>query len=125
MEDTVDKLTADDRSATKKYSILYVDDEETNLRVFKSNFRRFFKIYTAVTPFEAIELLKENDVQVIITDQRMPDMTGTEFLEKILPDFPDVIKIILTGFTDIEAIKTESIDVVSISTSPSHGTLMK
>ena len=105
MEDTIDRIVLEDKSSTKKYSILYVDDEETNLRVFKSNFRRFFKIYTAVTPFEAIELLKENDVQVIITDQRMPDMTGTEFLEKILPDFPDVIKIILTGFTDIEAIK--------------------
>ena len=105
MEDTVDKLTSEDKASTKKYSILYVDDEETNLRVFKSNFRRFFKIHTAVTPFEAIEMLKENEVQVIITDQRMPDMTGTEFLEKILPDFPDVIKIILTGFTDIEAIK--------------------
>jgi sigma-B regulation protein RsbU (phosphoserine phosphatase) len=105
MEDTVDKITSDGKPSTKKYSILYVDDEETNLRVFKSNFRRFFKIYTAVTPFEAIDLLKENDVQVIITDQRMPDMTGTEFLEKILPDFPEVIKIILTGFTDIEAIK--------------------
>ena len=105
MEETIDRIAGVENEKTKKYSILYVDDEETNLRVFKSNFRRFFKIYTAVTPFEAIEILKDNDVQVIITDQRMPDMTGTEFLEKILPDFPDVVKIILTGFTDIEAIK--------------------
>lgn len=105
MEETVDKITDDNSKKDKKYAILYVDDEETNLRVFKSNFRRFYKVHTAVTPFEAIEMLKENDIQVIITDQRMPEMTGTEFLEKILPDFPDVIKIILTGFTDIEAIK--------------------
>jgi len=89
----------------KKYSLLYVDDEATNLRVFKSNFRKFYKVHTCTSPFEAIELLKEEEVQVIVTDQRMPDMTGTEFLEKILPDYPDVIKIILTGFTDIEAIK--------------------
>lgn len=105
MEETVDRNVTEEPAKTKKYAILYVDDEETNLRVFKSNFRRFFKIYTAVTPFDAIEILKDNEIQVIITDQRMPDMTGTEFLEKILPDFPDVVKIILTGFTDIEAIK--------------------
>ena len=89
----------------EKQSILYVDDEETNLRVFKSNFRRFFKVHTSVNPIEAIDILKEQDIKIIITDQRMPEMTGTEFLEKILPDYPDVIKIILTGFTDIEAIK--------------------
>jgi CheY-like chemotaxis protein len=105
MQETIDQKPIGEKEKTKKYAILYVDDEETNLRVFKSNFRRFFKIYTAVTPFDAIEILKDNEIQVIITDQRMPEMTGTEFLEKILPDFPDVIKIILTGFTDIEAIK--------------------
>jgi len=105
MEETIDKLTTEESLKDKKYSVLYVDDEETNLRVFKSNFRRFYKIHTAVSPFEAMDLLKENEVQVIITDQRMPDMSGTEFLEKILPDFPNAIKIILTGFTDIEAIK--------------------
>lgn len=89
----------------KKYSLLYVDDEATNLRVFKSNFRKFFNVHTTTNPFDAIELLKEHEIQVVVTDQRMPEMTGTEFLEKILPDYPDVIKIILTGFTDIEAIK--------------------
>ena len=52
-----------------------------------------------------LNTLKSNNVQVIITDQRMPEMTGTEFLEKILPDYPDVVKIILTGFTDIAAIQ--------------------
>ncbi|MEQ8552529.1 MAG: response regulator [Cyclobacteriaceae bacterium] len=89
----------------KKYSLLYVDDETTNLRVFKSNFRKFFNVYTTANPVEAIDILAENDIQVIVTDQRMPEMTGTELLEKILPDYPDMIKIILTGFTDIEAIK--------------------
>lgn len=88
-----------------KYEVLYVDDEEVNLRGFKANFRKYFKVHTSVSPTEAIGMLKENDIQVIITDQRMPEMTGTEFLEKILPDYPDVIKIILTGFTDIAAIQ--------------------
>lgn len=89
----------------KKYSLLYVDDEATNLRVFKSNFRKYFNVHTTTNPVEAIDILRENDIQVIVTDQRMPEMTGTELLEKILPDHPDMIKIILTGFTDIEAIK--------------------
>lgn len=89
----------------KKYSLLYVDDEATNLRVFKSNFRKYFNVFTTTNPLEAVEILRENEIQVIVTDQRMPEMTGTELLEKILPDHPDIIKIILTGFTDIEAIK--------------------
>ena len=89
----------------KKYSLLYVDDEATNLRVFKSNFRKYFNVFTTTNPVEAIDILAENEIQVIVTDQRMPEMTGTELLEKILPDHPDMIKIILTGFTDIEAIK--------------------
>lgn len=89
----------------KKYSLLYVDDEATNLRVFKSNFRKYFNVFTTTNPVEAIDILNENEIQVIVTDQRMPEMTGTELLEKILPDHPDIIKIILTGFTDIQAIK--------------------
>ena len=105
MEEIIDRRTRKEDKLRKKYSVLYVDDEETNLRVFKSNFRRFFNVYTAVSPLDAIDMLKEQEIQVIITDQRMPEMTGTEFLEKILPDYPNVIKIILTGFTDIEAIK--------------------
>ncbi|MEP1097571.1 MAG: response regulator [Cyclobacteriaceae bacterium] len=89
----------------KKYSLLYVDDEATNLRVFKSNFRKYFNVFTTTNPLEAVDILRENEIQVIVTDQRMPEMTGTELLERILPDHPDLIKIILTGFTDIEAIK--------------------
>ena len=48
--------------------------------------------------------MKKNEIQLIITDQRMPEMTGIQFLEKIIPDYPDCIRMILTGFSDIEAI---------------------
>ncbi len=105
MEEIQETQTERTSKEKKKYSLLYVDDEATNLRVFKANFRKFFNVYTTTNPIEAIELLKNEEVQIIVTDQRMPEMTGTQFLEKILPDHPDVIKIILTGFTDIEAIK--------------------
>lgn len=105
MEEIQERTPTSNTPKEKKYSLLYVDDEATNLRVFKSNFRKYFNVYTTTNPLEAVDILAENDIQVIVTDQRMPQMTGTELLEKILPDHPDTIKIILTGFTDIEAIK--------------------
>lgn len=105
MEEIHDQQQIDNSVKKKKFSLLYVDDEATNLRVFKANFRKFFNVHTSTNPIEAIDILNQEDIQVIVTDQRMPEMTGTQFLEKILPDHPDVIKIILTGFTDIEAIK--------------------
>lgn len=105
MEEIHDQQQIDRPTNKKKFSLLYVDDEATNLRVFKANFRKFFNVFTSTNPIEAIDILNQEEIQVIVTDQRMPEMTGTQFLEKILPDHPDVIKIILTGFTDIEAIK--------------------
>jgi len=88
----------------KKYTILYVDDEESNLRIFRMAFKREYQVLTAMGGKEAIEILRQKDVQCLITDQKMPEMTGTELLERVLPEFPDVIRMILTGFADIEAI---------------------
>ncbi|UZR94716.1 adenylate/guanylate cyclase domain-containing protein [Chondrinema litorale] len=88
----------------KNFTILYVDDEQQNLISFKAAFRREYKVLTALSGQDAIEVLKENDVQLIISDQRMPEMTGVEFLENILPVYPDAIRMILTGFSDVEAI---------------------
>lgn len=85
-------------------SVLYVDDEEDNLTVFKSTFRREFTIHLAKSGAEGIEILKNNEIQVIITDQRMPEMTGIQFLESVNPVYPDCIRMILTGFSDVEAI---------------------
>jgi serine phosphatase RsbU (regulator of sigma subunit) len=85
-------------------SILYVDDEEDNLTVFKSTFRREYTIHLAKSGAEGMEILKNNEIQLIITDQRMPGMTGIQFLESIIPDHPDCIRMILTGFSDVEAI---------------------
>jgi serine phosphatase RsbU (regulator of sigma subunit) len=84
--------------------ILYVDDEEDNLTVFNSAFRRDYEVHLAKSGYEGLEILKKHPIQLIITDQRMPEMTGIQFLEKIIPDYPDCIRMILTGFSDIEAI---------------------
>lgn len=91
-------------SREKKYRILYVDDEKYNLTAFKAAFRRDYKIFLAETAEEGIEILRENEIELVITDQRMPEVTGVEFLKKIVPDYPNVIRMILTGFSDVEDI---------------------
>jgi len=88
----------------KDFSILYVDDEEQNLFSFRATFRREYNIFTALSGKEGIVIMNNNDIHLIITDQRMPEMTGIQFLEKILPVYPDPIRMILTGFSDVEAI---------------------
>ncbi|MDI1356566.1 MAG: response regulator [bacterium] len=85
--------------------VLYVDDEENNLLAFKASFRRFFKVYTAISADEGKTILAENEIHVLITDQRMPGTLGTELLAQAVKDYPDQIRILLTGFSDIEAIK--------------------
>lgn len=84
--------------------VLYVDDEINNLNSFKAAFRRDFNIYTASSAAEGRKILDVNEIGVIITDQRMPVTTGIEFLESILPVYPDTIRILLTGFSDINAV---------------------
>ncbi len=84
--------------------ILYIDDEEDNLTVFYSTFRRNYKVHLATSGQEGLEIMKKHKVHLVIADQRMPKMTGIEFLEKIIPEYPDCIRMILTGYSDVEAI---------------------
>lgn len=90
--------------ADKKIAVLYVDDEENNLFSFKAVFRIKYQVYTAISGDEALKILAEKPVQVIITDQRMPAMTGVEFLEKVIPLYPDPIRLLLTGYADMNAV---------------------
>jgi len=85
--------------------VLYVDDEENNLNAFKASFRRDFKVFTALSAAEAKEILEKTEIHILITDQRMPITTGTELLAQAVLDFPDQIRILLTGFSDIDALK--------------------
>ncbi|MEB3269674.1 MAG: response regulator [Leptolyngbya sp.] len=83
--------------------MLVVDDEPDNLDLLYRTFRREFNVLRAESGHEALNLLKEHgEVAVIISDQRMPEMKGTEFLSRTVPEFPDTVRIILTGFTDVE-----------------------
>ncbi|MGE8243080.1 Hydrogenase transcriptional regulatory protein hupR1 [compost metagenome] len=88
----------------KKISILYVDDEENNLFSFKATFRFKYEVFTAISGAEAIELVKNNPIDIIITDQRMPEMTGVEFLEEIIKIDAAPMRILLTGYADMAAV---------------------
>jgi len=89
---------------TSKYSILYVDDEKHNLHVFNASFFKYYKIITALSGTEALEILQKETVHLIITDERMPNMTGLEFLEEIANKYVEVPRIILTAYSDISVI---------------------
>jgi response regulator RpfG family c-di-GMP phosphodiesterase len=90
----------------KNISILYLDDEPHNLVAFKATFRYKYSVVTAINAAEAVQLLRdtENIINIIITDQRMPETTGVEFLESIIEEFPDPIRILLTGYADLNAV---------------------
>src|ERR1041385_2538961 len=87
-----------------RYPILVVDDEVDNLDAFRFNFKRVFNIVTAGGGEEALGLLAATDVAVIVTDQRMPKMTGLELLRAARPLRPDAVGIILTAYTDVDVL---------------------
>ncbi len=86
-----------------KLKLMVVDDEPDNLDLLYRTFRRDFKVYKADSAFSAMKVLDdEGEMALIISDQRMPEMNGTEFLGKTLEKFPDTVRILLTGYTDVE-----------------------
>jgi two-component system sensor histidine kinase/response regulator len=89
---------------SEKIKILYVDDEEQNLVSFRANFRKVYDVYTAISADEAFALLKDIHIPIIISDQRMPQMTGVEFLEQTVKLYPDCIRLLITGQADIEVV---------------------
>lgn len=97
-------MTIEKTTETQKNSILYIDDEVNNLNVFKAAFRREYEITLCGSPLEAYEVLKNQTFELIITDQRMPEMNGTDFLASILKTHPEPMRILLTGYSDIAAV---------------------
>jgi len=97
----------------QKPTILYIDDEESNLRIFKMAFRKNYTIYTALDTQEARKILAEQVVHIIITDQKMPNETGIDFLKAIIKHYPDPVRMVLSGFSDMESI-VEAINEVRI-----------
>ncbi len=87
-----------------QYTILVVDDEPANLRMLERLLRKDYLVLSATSGEEALEILAREAVDLIITDQRMPGMSGTELLRESMQTRPDATRIILTGFTDLESL---------------------
>ena len=88
----------------EEIKILYIDDEQENREGFKAGFRRHYTIYTATTAVEGRKILDKNQINIIITDQRMPETTGAEFLASIVHVYPNPIRMIMTGYADLNAV---------------------
>lgn len=87
-----------------RYNVLYIDDEENNIIVFRNAFFRYYNIFTALSGEQGLEVLRKEDIHLVITDQKMPGMTGVEVLEQVVKEFPNTMRMILTAYSDIEVI---------------------
>jgi response regulator RpfG family c-di-GMP phosphodiesterase len=87
-----------------RHKILLVDDEEANVRLLKRVLSDEYDTIEALNGQDGLNLLKEHDISLIITDQRMPGMTGVQLLKESLAVRPDAIRILLTGYTDVQAL---------------------
>lgn len=89
-----------------KHKVLCIDDEVDNVEALERLFRKKYDIIKATSGQEALDWLNQNPgpIALIITDQRMPEMTGVEFLEKTLSSHPETVRILLTGYTDLESV---------------------
>jgi CheY-like chemotaxis protein len=87
------------------YAILFVDDEANTRKYFRRLFREKFRILEAEDGVQALKIFHEHadEIGIIVTDQRMPNETGIGFLSKISDQYPDIIKILSTAYTDIDA----------------------
>lgn len=83
--------------------VLFVDDEEPNLVVFEAVCGEEFPVLTASSGTAGLALMEEHEVGVVLTDQRMPGMTGIELLEKVQSDYPDAIRLLITAYSDLQA----------------------
>lgn len=87
-----------------KHTILCVDDEVDNVDALERLFRKKYTVLKATSGTQALRLLEDNDVSLILTDQRMPGMTGVDLLAKSMKSHPHAVRILLTGYTDIESV---------------------
>lgn len=86
-----------------RHTILVVDDEESILKLLEYTFKPEYRVLTAANGAEGLKILQKEEPALIIADQRMPEMSGSEFLEKSISIYPDAIRMVLTGYTDIES----------------------
>ena len=89
----------------REYPVLYVDDEPENLRIFELSFRREFKILTATSAEEGLEIINGRPVSLVLSDHRMPGMTGVEFLSHVREIAPETVRILVTAYGDVNTLQ--------------------
>jgi DNA-binding NtrC family response regulator len=89
------------RTPNEKSSILYLDDDVQNLQSFAANFRRNYHVITTNSTIEAFGLIQNGGIDIVVTDQNMPSMSGIEFLESVAAEYPQVQRILFTGYSDL------------------------
>ena len=88
----------------RRVRVLFVDDEERILAGLRSLFRQDYNVFISDTPQDALELVKRHDIQIVVSDQRMPNMTGVELLRQVKENAPQVVRILLTGYSDLASL---------------------
>jgi response regulator RpfG family c-di-GMP phosphodiesterase len=88
----------------RRHTLLVVDDEVDVLESLRHQFHRGYRVLTSVSGKQAIEILLNEDVELILTDQRMPGMSGDQFLREARRLKPDAIRMLFTGYADIQAV---------------------
>lgn len=82
----------------KEFTILYADDEEANLRSFRSVFRRLYNVFVAIGPKEAFEIVQREKIDMVVSDHRMPELSGVDLLRDVYNYNPNIKRMILSGF---------------------------
>lgn len=84
--------------------ILYIDDETINLKVFQVLFRNHYQVITCENPYEALQKIEDENIDVIITDYKMPGMNGMDLISQIKEKYPQKICMILSGFLESDVV---------------------
>lgn len=86
----------------KGTNVLYVDDELENLKAFRSTLRREFNVFTANSAIEALDILKNNEIHILLSDQKMPEKTGIDLLQQVQDDYPSIIRMLISAYADYD-----------------------
>src|SRR5687767_14003199 len=91
-------------AAQRRHTVLVVDDEPDVVKSFKDLLRLDYRVLGATSAAEGMKLLQDEEIHVVMTDQRMPEMSGVEFLTQIRGEHPEAIRLLFTGYADIRAV---------------------
>ncbi len=88
----------------KRHTLLVVDDEPDVVKSVQDLLRLDYKVFTATRALDGLKIMEENEIHLVMTDQRMPGMTGVEFLKNVRGEYPEAVRLLFTGYADIKAV---------------------